>query len=135
MSEKKHVFVVAAVIMHGGKVLCTQRASSSKEYISKKWEFPGGKVEEGETEAQAIQREILEELGIQIQAEREFTQVEHEYPDFKITMKTFICDWVDGDISLREHIAYKFLDPEEMQTLDWAEADIPIVGLLTEMAL
>lgn len=135
MSKKKHVFVVAAIIIHAGKVLCTQRASSSKEYISNKWEFPGGKVEPGETEAQALQREILEELGIVIQVEREFIQIEHEYPDFMITMQTFICNWTEGEIALCEHIAYKFLAPDEMQTLDWAEADIPVVDHLMEMVL
>jgi 8-oxo-dGTP diphosphatase len=127
---KKSVFVVAAIIIRDGRYLCTQRGLNSKTYISHKWEFPGGKVEAAETNREAIVREIQEELGIEISIRTEYATVQHEYPDFTITMEAFLCTWNAGEISLTEHAAYKFLKAEELEQLDWAAADIPLVQQL-----
>ena len=128
---KKSVYVVAAIIVRDGKYLCTQRGLNSKPYISQKWEFPGGKVEAGESNREAIVREIQEELGISVSVRNEFATVQHEYPDFIITMEAFLCTWNAGEISLTEHIAYKFLEADELGRLDWAAADIPLVQKLS----
>lgn len=126
----KHYNIVAAVIIHNDKILCMQRGINKYDYISMKYEFPGGKIEENETEIEAIQREIKEELVMDISVQNKFLTVEHTYPDFKITMHSFICTAVDTSFTLTEHIDYKWLDRAELKNLDWAEADIPIIEKL-----
>ena len=123
----KHIEVVAAIIKNDDKILCVQRNTNKLEYISKKFEFPGGKMEPGETKQEAIKREILEELKMQIVVQEEFITVNHEYPDFIITMHSFICTCKNPTVTLTEHIAYKWLNKNEIANLDWAAADIPIV--------
>jgi 8-oxo-dGTP diphosphatase len=126
----KEVHVAAAVIMREGKILCVQRSENKLEYISKKWEFPGGKVESGEELENTIKREILEELKVKIYVRDFLVQVNHEYPDFKLKMDTFICEIENGDPTLTEHIELKWLSTRELSTLDWAAADVPIVEKL-----
>ncbi len=126
----KHYEVVAAIIMDDEKVLCVQRNHGEYDYISLKYEFPGGKIESDETKEQALERELLEELDINVEIEREFLTVNHQYPDFSITMHSFICNALNLDLNLKEHIAFKWLNPEKLSTLDWAEADLPIVSKL-----
>jgi len=128
----KKIDVVAAIIQFDGKILCVQRGSAKFEYISKKYEFPGGKIEEGETKEIAIIREIKEELHLDIHAPLFFNTVNHQYPDFHITMHSFICTIGHKDITLTEHINQKWLKAEELNQLDWAAADIPIVRKLQE---
>jgi 8-oxo-dGTP diphosphatase len=131
----KHVEVVAAIIIDNGKILCTQRAVNKIPYISKKYEFPGGKMEIGETKEETIRREILEELKIIIEVKEEFLTVIHEYPDFTLTMHSFICTCKNPTVTLSEHIDFKWLDKAELSTLDWAAADIPIVDKLKKLEL
>ena len=126
----KEVHVAAAVIIREGKILCVQRSGNKLEYISKKWEFPGGKVESGEELENTIKREILEELKVKIYVRDFLVQVNHEYPDFKLKMDTFICEIENGDLTLTEHIDLKWLSTSELSTLDWAAADVPIVAKL-----
>ena len=126
----KHYTVVAAIIKHKGKILCVQRNTSKYEYISNKWEFPGGKVEVGETREDAIIREIREELNITITVESEFITVDHVYPDFSLLMHSFICEVDSKKLTLHEHIDKKWLKIHELNELDWAAADIPIVNRL-----
>jgi 8-oxo-dGTP diphosphatase len=128
--KMKHYTVVAAIIKHKGKILCVQRNTSKYEYISNKWEFPGGKVEVGETREDAIIREIREELNITITVESEFITVDHVYPDFSLLMHSFICIAEDPYIFLFEHIDFKWLNIAELNLLDWAAADLPIVEKL-----
>jgi 8-oxo-dGTP diphosphatase len=130
--EKKKVVVVAAIIKHNDKVLCVQRGANKLEYISKKYEFPGGKIEDGETREQTVIREIQEELKMEITANEYFLTVEHEYPDFYLTMHSYICSCDDPTVHLTEHIDYKWLSISELKGLDWAGADIPIVDKLTQ---
>jgi 8-oxo-dGTP diphosphatase len=126
----KKIKVVAAVIFWNDLVLCVQRPKNKLLYISEKFEFPGGKIEEGETEEEALKRELLEELNLTVEIKSLFMTVEHEYPDFEITMHSFICEVDSGELILNEHIDKKWLKINELNSLDWAEADIPIVEKL-----
>jgi 8-oxo-dGTP diphosphatase len=126
----KKIKVVAAVIFWNDLVLCVQRPKNKLFYISEKFEFPGGKIEEGETEEEALKRELLEELNLTVEIKSFFMTVEHEYPDFEITMHSFICEVDSGELILNEHIDKKWLKINELNSLDWAEADIPIVEKL-----
>ena len=122
----KHVTVVAAVIERNGKILCVQRGKSALPYISEKWEFPGGKIEAGETEQETIVREIREELHMDFVVGAKLMVVEHRYPDFHLTMHTYRGTSND-EPQLTEHLAYRWLDPAALPSLDWAEADVPVV--------
>jgi 8-oxo-dGTP diphosphatase len=126
----KHYEVVAAIIVNEGRILCVQRGLSKYEYISKKYEFPGGKMEAGETKIETIKREILEELKMIIEVKEEFLTVTHDYPDFIITMHSFICNCKSSTLTLTEHIDFKWLHKDELSNLDWAAADLPIVNEL-----
>jgi len=123
----KHIVVVAAVIIVDQKILCVQRNKNKYEYISYKYEFPGGKVERGETLVGALLREIQEELKLDITIERPYHTVEHTYPDFKITLHCFECSCENPHLTLTEHIDAKWMPVDLIATLDWAEADIPVV--------
>lgn len=85
----KHYNVVAAVVCHDGKYLCMQKGKTKFEYTSYKWEFPGGKIELGETPQQALARELMEEMEYPVEVGEELVTVNHEYPDFSITMTAF----------------------------------------------
>lgn len=122
--------VVAAIIVHENKILCVQRGESKHVYLSYKYEFPGGKVEMGETRENAVIREIKEELKMDIEVRYPFLSVKHHYPDIKLTLHSFICTCVDSTVKLLEHKAYKWLDIGELKQLDWAKADEPIVEKL-----
>lgn len=126
----KHYFVVAAIIIENSKILCTQRKPSRHEYISLKYEFPGGKIEDGESAQEALKREIREELELNIEVKDEFLTVEHEYPDFRLTMRTFLCKPEQTIPILKEHVNYVWLTKQDLYQLDWAAADIPIVDEL-----
>lgn len=128
----KTIHVTAAVIVKNDKILCVQRNENKFDYISKKWEFPGGKVEENEQIEDTIVREILEELNLKIRISSFLIQVDHKYPDFRLIMDSFICEIESGDLTLTEHIDHKWLDKSELLMLDWAAADIPIVNELIE---
>lgn len=126
----KLISVVAAVIEKEGKILCVQRGPSSLDYISRKWEFPGGKIEANETEQETIVREIREELHMQFEVGEKLMVVEHAYPDFHLTMHTYRGTSAD-EPTLTEHLAYRWLDPEALKSLDWAEADVEVVSLFS----
>lgn len=119
----KSLKVVAAIIKSGDKYLCTERGVSKYPYNSYKWEFPGGKIENGETNEKALKREIMEELGIEIDVKGYFCGVNYIYPDFDLTMYTYDCEALSTDIKLNVHKDYKWLTISELNTLDWASAD------------
>lgn len=130
-SGMKRIEVVAGIISNkDGDILCTQRNVSPYPYISKKYEFPGGKIEPGETREEALKREIFEELNIDIFIGSFFLRVMHQYPDFFLTMHSYNCISNSITIKLNEHINYKWLNANNLKPLDWAAADLPIVDKL-----
>lgn len=126
----RKIEVVAAIICFEDKILCVQRPKNKLSYISEKFEFPGGKIEQGETHEEALNRELLEELNILTEIKSFFITVVHEYPDFELTMHSFICEVKTKELKLNEHIAQEWLSLDELNKLDWAAADIPIVNKL-----
>ena len=128
----KTIEVVATVIVRDRKVLCVQRPKNTKEFVSLKWELPGGKVEVGESREEALVREIREELSVDIEVSEFLMTVEHAYPDFHLTMHVFKCVLDQGEITLNEHVDLKWLAVEELDSLDWAAADIPVVKSLMQ---
>ncbi|MDP4241098.1 MAG: (deoxy)nucleoside triphosphate pyrophosphohydrolase [Bacteroidota bacterium] len=123
----KHLEVVAAVILIDNKILCVRRGRDKYDYTSYKYEFPGGKVEKGETHEAALRREIREELKMDIRIEKEFLTVNHAYPDFTISLHTYLCTCDSKDLTLTEHIESNWMERDLIATLDWAEADIAVV--------
>lgn len=132
MSGMKEIEVVAAIIFDGEHVLCVQRAPSKYTYTSLKYEFPGGKVEANETEKEALEREVKEELSMSIIVGSKYLTVRHSYPDFTIVMHSYLCIATDRSLVLHEHVDAKWLQIEEFKQLDWAAADVPIVDKLME---
>ena len=126
----KKIEVVAAILINENKILCVQRAESKLPYISKKFEFPGGKIEAGETKKEALQRELVEELDINVKVGDLYLTVNHQYPDCELTMHSFIVKVESRKLTLNEHIDQKWLSKEELTALDWAVADLPIVHKL-----
>jgi 8-oxo-dGTP diphosphatase len=116
--------VSCAIIEHQGKVLAAQRGERMSH--PGRWEFPGGKLEEGETAADCLKREIREEMGIDIQIHQGLPSVEFHYPDKVIELFPFICTYDGSDITLHEHNNIQWLLPEELLSLHWAEADIKV---------
>lgn len=97
------------------------------------WEFPGGKIEEGETPEEAIVREIKEELDTDIQVERYVDTIEYDYPEFHLSMDCFLCSIVEGDLVLKEHEAAKWLTKATLDSVDWLPADITIIEKVREL--
>lgn len=126
----KEIKVVAAVIINNGEIFCVQRPEHKYDYISKKFEFPGGKIEEGESKIEALKRELNEELGLFAEIGKHLKTVEHTYPDFKLTMHSYMVHVKSKEIKLNEHISSIWLGIENLRSLDWAAADIPIVETL-----
>lgn len=126
----KKIEVVAAIIYFENKILCVQRPVNKLSYISEKFEFPGGKIEKGETQKEALQRELIEELNIATNIKSLFLTVVHEYPDFELTMHSYICEVDTKELLLKEHISQEWLTLQELKKLDWAAADVPIVEKL-----
>ncbi|PQB06264.1 DNA mismatch repair protein MutT [Polaribacter filamentus] len=125
--------VVAAIVYFKNEIFCVQRPKDKLSYISEKFEFPGGKIEKGESKIEALKRELIEELNFTpIKIDELFLTVIHEYPDFELTMHSFKCYSKTKDIQLNEHISSEWLTIKNLDKLDWAEADIPIVNRLIE---
>ncbi len=123
----KTIEVVAAIIHQDGRILATQRGYGEYQGL---WEFPGGKMEPGETEEQAIVREIGEELNVEIGVERKVCTVEHDYPQFHLRMHCFWCSIVSGELELREHQSARWLEQTEWESVEWLPADVAVVEAL-----
>ncbi|WP_277057487.1 (deoxy)nucleoside triphosphate pyrophosphohydrolase [Trichlorobacter lovleyi] len=131
MSDKlSHIHVACAIIKKDGLILATQRSATMS--LPLKWEFPGGKLETGESAEQCLQRELQEELGIVVRVGAGLEPLTHCYPTFTVTLHPFLCDTLQGQMILHEHSAACWLAPHELATLDWAEADWPIISLLAQ---
>lgn len=132
---KKQYEVVAGILIYEHRILCVQRGPGKYEYTSLKFEFPGGKVEYGESKTEALVRELSEELHIRVEENklRHFMSNYHSYPDFDLTMHSFICPLEDHSFRLEEHISYHWMEKEQLLSLDWAAADIPVVANLLEV--
>lgn len=129
----KQIKTVAGVIRNeNGEILCTLRDQGKYEYVSFKWEFPGGKIEEGETLEQTLTRELREELEIEVKIENFLYQVEHDYPDFHLSMAVFDCELISKEMKMNVHKGIKWLKPSELMTLDWAAADIPVAEIVAK---
>ena len=128
--EQKKVQVVAAVIVDGDRILCVRRGPSKFDYIAGKWEFPGGKVEAGESDEEALVREIHEELEISVTVKNKLLTVDHKYPDFRLIMHSYLCAADSTNFTLNEHVDSRWLRTADLGALDWAAADIPIVDHL-----
>lgn len=124
---KKTINVVGAVIVSEGTVLCAQRGPGT---LAGLWEFPGGKIEPGESAREALAREIDEELRCVVKVGDEVTTTAHEYDFGIVNLTTFYCDLLDGEPQLTEHAAVRWEKPEHLHLLDWAPADIPAVELI-----
>ena len=122
----KHYNVVCAVIENNGEVLCMQKGQTKYAYISFRWEFPGGKIEEGDTPQQALHRELLEEMDYDISVGKHIVTISHAYPDFSITMQAYLCNAKSRAFKMKEHAAFQWKNLSELNTIDWCDADKPI---------
>lgn len=125
----KTVNVVAAIIIKDKKIFATQRGYGE---FKDGWEFPGGKVEKGETPENAIVREIKEELDTEIKVKEYFDTVEYDYPNFHLSMKCYICSVLSGKLELLEHEAAKWLDKDSLDLVAWLLADLGLVDKLKD---
>ncbi len=124
---KKVVDVVAAIIVRDGKVLATERGYGE---FKGGWEFPGGKIEQGECPEAALIREIKEELDADISIDSHLVDVEYDYETFHLSMRCYICHLANDHLQLLEHEAAKWLASDELETVDWLPADISVVEAL-----
>jgi 8-oxo-dGTP diphosphatase len=122
---KKNIYVVGAVIIQNDQILCAQRGPGRT--LANKWEFPGGKVEEGETPQQALKREIQEEMKCKIEIGEQVEDTTYEYDFGIVHLTTFYCKLLEGQPILTEHVAIKWMNKEDLMSLDWAPADLPAV--------
>jgi|SRR6185369_2441871 len=122
---RKHIHVTWAIIEREGLVLAARRSAAMAMPL--KWEFPGGKVDHGESREECLRRELFEELGIAVTVGKSLPLATHDYPAFTVTLHPFICSIASGEIVLFEHAAISWLPPEQLHTLDWAEADLPVI--------
>ena len=120
----KTINVVAALIVHDGRIFATQRGYGEWRGW---WEFPGGKLEPGETPEEALVREIREELATEISVDRFVTTLEWDYPTFHLSMRCYLCSVISGSLTLLEHEAAAWLDLEHLHSVKWLPADYVIL--------
>lgn len=111
-----------------GQIFIARRKSGKS--FSGKWEFPGGKLEQGESEQECLQRELLEELGMHVQVGERFGENEHHYENISIRLIAYRCSFISATYELTDHDAYEWVKPEEMKQFDLAEADVPFLELI-----
>ena len=120
----KQIEVVAAIIRKGDKIFATQRGYGEwKDW----WEFPGGKMEAGETPEEALVREIREELSTEISVDEFLCTVEHDYPQFHLTMHCYLCSLLTEALHLNEHEAARWLTTNELESVKWLPADVKVI--------
>ena len=126
----KVIEVVAAIIQRDGAYFAMQRGYGEFEGM---WEFPGGKIEPGESFEDALKREIQEELGVDIVIEDLICTTEYDYPSFHLTMHCYLCRVEAGEIELREHKSARWLRPEELGSVEWLPADKDVISRLNNL--
>ena len=126
---KKHVKVAAALVFDKGKVFATKRGDSPFSYVAHKYEFPGGKIEAGESGENAVARELKEELDMDVKVGGLYAKHTFEYPDFIITLSLYECEMI-SDFVLKEHESYAWIAPKDLKEEEWAPADADILGSL-----
>ena len=123
----RQIEVVAAIIVKDHKVFATQRGYGEwKDF----WEFPGGKIDAGETPEEALRREIKEELDTEIAVGELFTTIDYDYPTFHITMHCYLCTIENGSLTLLEHEAAKWLSLDQLDSITWLPADLLVIAEL-----
>ena len=125
----KHIEVVAGIIQDGDKIFATQRGYGEHKGF---WEFPGGKMESGETPQQALKRELQEELAIQVNVGKFLCTVEHDYPAFHLTLHCYLCTLSSECLHLNEHEAARWLDAGSLDSVRWLPADEELIPLIRE---
>ena len=125
----KTIRVAAAVIRKGDKIFATQRGYGE---LKGGWEFPGGKIEDGETPQEALKREIEEELDTEILVGELIDTIEYDYPTFHLSMDCFWCEIAEGKLVLKEHEAARWLDRKTIDDVEWLPADVTLVGKIKE---
>ena len=125
----KTVRVVAAIIGTDGKIFATQRGYGD---LKGGWEFPGGKIEAGETPQQALKREVMEELDAEVSVGDLIDTIEYDYPTFHLSMDCFWCKIISGDLVLKEHEAAKWLSKDRLESVEWLPADITLIDAIRE---
>ena len=128
----KTYHVVAAIIKQSDKILATQRGYGN---YKDGWEFPGGKIEHNETPEEALIREIQEELAMTISVDSHVVDVSYDYPQFHLEMGCFLCSIADGTPHLLEHEAAKWLEPRDIDSVDWLPADVLVVNALKDQGI
>ena len=126
----KTINVVAAIIIKDQKIFATQRGYGE---FKNGWEFPGGKIESGESPEHALEREIREELDAKIRVGELSDTIEYDYPNFHLSMKCFLCSLISDQLTLREHEAAKWLTKENLSSVEWLPADITIIDKLKSL--
>lgn len=126
---KKHIQVAAALLFKNGKIFATKRGASPYPYVAHKYEFPGGKIEEGECGEDAVKRELKEELDLEVKVGGLYACHTFEYPDFIITLSLYECEELSGFV-LKEHESYAWISPAQLKEEEWAPADADILGSL-----
>lgn len=129
----KYIDVVGAAIMKDGKLFVAQRPEGKE--VGLKWEFPGGKIEVGESPKEALVREIMEELGTLIEVNHYIATVRHQYSSFHLTMQVFQCTLIGPEPVLTEHVNSKWITAGEIDSLDWAPADYKILDAVKQSLL
>lgn len=129
MENRKTIRVVAAIIIHEDKIFVTQRGYGEFEGG---WEFPGGKIEEGETPQEALKREIMEELETEIKVGELIDTIEYDYPTFHLSMDCFWAEIVSGNLVLKEHESAEWLAKDELDSVEWLPADITLIDKIRE---
>lgn len=124
---KKIVRVVAAIVKDGDRILAMQRGHGQ---FKGKWEFPGGKVEVGETSTAALLREMKEEMDAEVEIGELVHTVEYNYPDFHLSMDCFFCSIPSGQWEMKEHLDARWLKKEELDSVEWLPADVGLIELL-----
>ena len=126
-NDMKTIKVVAAVIRDGDKIFATQRGYGD---LKGGWEFPGGKIEEGETPQEALKREIMEELDTEIEVGELIDTIEYDYPEFHLSMGCYWCSVVSGNLVLKEHEAARWLTKDKLISVEWLPADIRLIDII-----